>query len=275
MGHVRTLSEAWQHALGDAHTQGMLLNLDCYLADQLAQHAQIFPLRPFRALLEVEPQDVQVVILGQDPYHGPNQAQGLAFSVPDACPAPPSLRNIFAELAREYQDVFVRQRNSLIRWARQGVLLLNTSLTVEARKPASHANQGWEHITDAILACVLREARPKVFLLWGSHAQSKQALLREQPPQGPLLALKANHPSPLSALRPPRPFIGCGHFQKANAWLQEHGQPGIDWLQNKTPAAHQKLAISGNTDVSGGKVPEAQVEPPPESGRTGVQGSLW
>lgn len=272
MGHVRTLSQAWQHALDDAHTQDVLLSLDHHLADQLARHTQIFPLRPFRALLEVEPQDVQVVILGQDPYHGPNQAQGLAFSVPDACPAPPSLRNIFAELAREYQDTFVRQRNSLIRWARQGVLLLNTSLTVEARKPASHANQGWEHVTDTILACVLREARPKVFLLWGSHAQSKQALLRESSAKGPLLALKANHPSPLSALRPPRPFIGCGHFQKANAWLQENGQPGIDWLQNKTPAARDKPAISGNVQQ---KAPEAQIEPPPAMGPAGVQGSLW
>lgn len=237
MGHVGTLSTAWQRAFDDARVQTTLRDLDAYLAAELAQRKRIFPLRPFRAMLEVEPQDVQVVILGQDPYHGPNQAQGLAFSVPDACGTPPSLRNIFAELAREYQGDFVRQRNSLIRWERRGVLLLNTSLTVEAHKPASHAKRGWEVVTDAILGRVLSEARPKVFLLWGSHAQSKQPLLHERSAQGPLLVLRANHPSPLSALRPPRPFIGCGHFAKANEWLRERGEPGVDWLENKTPRA--------------------------------------
>jgi len=234
--HLRALPGAWQQALFAPDLVPTLQALDAFLHQRLAEGVQIFPLRPFRALLEVAPQDVQVVILGQDPYHGPNQAQGLSFSVPDACPTPPSLRNMFAELAREYPEAFTRQRNSLIRWARRGVLLLNTALTVQAHQPASHARHGWEVVTDAILRRVLQEPRPKVFLLWGSHAQSKQALLHQHPPAGPVLVLKANHPSPLSALRPPRPFIGCGHFRAANDWLQNQGESGVDWLENRTPA---------------------------------------
>ena len=205
LSHFHSLPSTWQTALDDERSQSTLQELDRFLAARLADGATIFPKRPFRALLETAPEDVQVVILGQDPYHGPNQAQGLSFSVPDTCPAPPSLRNMFGELAREYPDDFVRQRNSLIRWAKRGVLLLNTALTVEAHQPASHAKRGWEIITDAILARILREPKPKVFLLWGAHAQSKEALLKQHTPQGPVLVLKANHPSPLSALRPPRP----------------------------------------------------------------------
>jgi len=234
--HFQALSPAWQDAFSDTRSQQTLHDLDAFLDERLQAGATIFPLRPFRALLEIQPQDVQVVLLGQDPYHGPNQAQGLAFSVPDACRIPPSLRNMFAELAQEYPDSFTAQRNSLLRWARRGVLLLNAALTVEAHQAGSHAKKGWEIITDNIIERVLREPRPKVFLLWGSHAQSKQALLQAHPPAGPVLVLKANHPSPLSALRPPRPFIGCGHFRKANDWLREHGETGVDWLDNHTPA---------------------------------------
>jgi len=234
---VQGLPEAWREALSAPHLQSILGKLDAMLEQRLAQGAQIFPLRPFRALIEIPPEDVQIVIVGQDPYHGPNQAQGLAFSVPDFCPTPPSLRNMFKELALEYGEPAAPQRNSLVRWARQGVLLLNTSLTVEAHQPASHARQGWEHVTDALIMRVLREPRPKVLLLWGSHAQARQALLETQPAHGPVHVLRANHPSPLSALRPPRPFIGCGHFQAANEWLQTHGEAGVDWMLAKTPAA--------------------------------------
>jgi len=235
LAHVDRLPPEWQTAFTGAREQQTLQNIDRFLDERLDAGAQIFPLRPFRILLEVAPQDVQVVILGQDPYHGPNQAQGLAFSVPDFCRIPPSLRNMFTELAKEYPDTFVQQRHSLIRWARQGVLLLNTTLTVEAGQPASHAKRGWETLTDAIIQRVLLESRPKVFMLWGAHAQSKQALLQSHPAAGPVLALKANHPSPLSALRPPRPFIGCGHFRQTNEWLVEHGEQGVDWLDNRTP----------------------------------------
>lgn len=235
LAQAASLPPTWQDAFSNMREQQTLLDLDGFLDQRLQDGAQIFPLRPFRALLETSPEDVQVVILGQDPYHGPNQAQGLAFSVPDFCPIPPSLRNMFTELAKEYPDTFAKQRHSLVRWARQGVLLLNTALTVEAHKPASHAKRGWEIITDAIIERVLREARPKVFLLWGAHAQSKEALLQAHPPSGPVLVLKSNHPSPLSASRPPRPFMGCGHFRQANDWLHEHGEAGIDWLDSGAP----------------------------------------
>lgn len=234
---IDTLPSAWKSALQAPHLQGILERLDAMLAARLAAGACIFPLRPFRALIETPPDAVQVVIVGQDPYHGPNQAQGLAFSVPDFCPTPPSLRNMFKELAREYGPPDQPPRNSLVRWARQGVLLLNTSLTVEAHQPASHARKGWEHITDALIMRVLREPRPKVLLLWGSHAQARRTLLDMQPPAGPIEVLTANHPSPLSALRPPRPFIGCGHFRQANDWLQAHGESGIDWMLARTPLA--------------------------------------
>jgi uracil-DNA glycosylase len=235
LDHLHSLPPEWQDAFSGEPVQAILRKLDAFLDERLAEGVEIYPLRPFRALLETRPQDVQVVLIGQDPYHGPNQAQGLAFSVPDACRTPPSLRNMFAELAKEYPERFERQRNSLVRWARQGVLLLNTSLTVEAHQAGSHARRGWETVTDAILLHVLRQARPKAFLLWGSHAQSKQALLRDHPPAGPVHVLCANHPSPLSATRPPRPFMGCGHFRAASDWLQEQGEAGIDWLDNELP----------------------------------------
>ena len=237
LAQVESLPAPWKETLQAPHLQGVLSKLDALLTQRIEAGVQIFPLRPFRALIEIAPQDVQVIVVGQDPYHGPNQAQGLAFSVPDFCPTPPSLRNMFKELSLEYGAPEQAPRNSLIRWARQGVLLLNTALTVEAHQPASHSKIGWEHITDALIMRVLREPRPKVLLLWGSHAQARRALLELQPPAGPVQVLIANHPSPLSAQRPPRPFIGCGHFQDANDWLQAHGEAGIDWMLSHTPAA--------------------------------------
>lgn len=235
--HVETLPEAWQALFKMPHIQKILNDLDQMLAARLAQGVQIFPKRPLRALIEIDPADVQVIVVGQDPYHGPNQAQGLAFSVPDFCTTPPSLRNIFKELALEYGQPDEKPRNSLLRWSRQGALLLNTALTVESGAAASHSKKGWEHITDAIIMRVLQEPRPKVFLLWGNHAQARQKLLDIQKPAGPVKVLIANHPSPLAATRPPRPFIGCGHFKQANEWLYEHDQAGIDWNLQKTPKA--------------------------------------
>ncbi|HEX7387566.1 MAG TPA: uracil-DNA glycosylase [Castellaniella sp.] len=237
LAQVDSLPAPWKEALQAPHLQGVLGTLDSLLTKRTTAGVTIFPLRPFRALIEIPPQDVQVIVVGQDPYHGPNQAQGLAFSVPDFCPTPPSLRNMFKELALEYGTPAQAPRNSLVRWARQGVLLLNTALTVEAHQPASHSKKGWEHITDALIMRVLREPRPKVLLLWGSHAQARQGLLELQPPAGPIQVFIANHPSPLSALRPPRPFIGCGHFRAANDWLQAHGEAGIDWMLSHTPTA--------------------------------------
>ncbi len=222
------LSPAWREILGAGRAREALKNLSNFLAERLAAGAPIYPRFVFRALEYIEPESVRVVILGQDPYHGPNQAQGLAFSVPDACPCPPSLRNIFKELALEYPQAPRRTRHYLGDWAEQGVLLLNTALTVEAGSPASHAKKGWEAVTDAVIEGVARAPQAKVFMLWGAHAQSKQALLADSR-GGPMQILTANHPSPLSALRPPKPFMGCGHFAQANAWLKQHGQATIDW----------------------------------------------
>jgi len=227
------LHPAWRAVFDAAPLREALARLDHFLEARLAAGATVYPRHVFRALEALAPDDVRVVILGQDPYHGPGQAQGLAFSVPDTCPTPPSLRNMFQELAREYPDRPPRRHNDLTDWSRQGVLLLNASLTVEHGAAGSHARKGWETVTDALIEAVARSPRPKVFMLWGNHAQSKQALIESAGHESAGRAaeiLRANHPSPLSARRPPRPFIGCGHFARANAWLAAQGETEIDWL---------------------------------------------
>lgn len=188
-----------------------------FLRSRLAAGAVVFPPQPLRALQLTPPDQVRVVILGQDPYHGCGQAEGLAFSVAPGVPLPPSLRNIFKELQRDLATPppkFPVPGGSLVRWAAHGVLLLNTCLTVEEGQPASHAGKGWERLTDAVIQAVSGGDHPVVFMLWGAHAQSKRALIDGDRHK----VLMANHPSPLSALRPPQPFIGCGHFSEALAW---------------------------------------------------------
>jgi uracil-DNA glycosylase len=157
------------------------------------------------------------------------QAQGLAFSVPLGVAAPPSLRNIFKELQRDLGQAPPFEA-SLSLWASNGVLLLNTCLTVEDGLPASHAKQGWEALTDAIIQAIAESTKACVFMLWGAHAQSKATLIAQATSHKPTtcLVLQANHPSPLSALRGPQPFIGCGHFSKAQQWLQSKGM-SMDW----------------------------------------------
>lgn len=176
----------------------------------------------FRALDLTPLHEVKVVILGQDPYHNDHQAMGLSFSVPaDQPDLPPSLVNIYKEL---HDDLGCRipQTGDLTKWAEQGVLLLNTVLTVRAHQAASHAGHGWEQFTDAILEAVNEESRPIVYMLWGAHAQSKAPMINN-----PMhLVLKAPHPSPLSAYRG---FYGCRHFSKCNQFLQDHGVEPIDW----------------------------------------------
>lgn len=197
-----------------------------FLRKRLAEGVVVFPPQPLRALELTAPESVRVVILGQDPYHGRGQAEGLAFSVAPGVALPPSLRNIFTELRRDLGTAFPdfpKPGGSLVRWARHGVLLLNTCLTVEEGQPASHSGRGWEALTDAVIAKVSREAAPAVFMLWGAHAQSKASLIDASRH----LVLKANHPSPLSALRPPIPFIGCGHFSQARAWRERHSSVPI------------------------------------------------
>jgi uracil-DNA glycosylase len=188
-----------------------------FLRSRLQENAVIFPPQPLRALELTPPEEVRVVILGQDPYHGRGQAEGLAFSVPPGVPLPPSLRNIFKELQRDLgipPPEFPVPGGSLVRWASNGVLLLNTCLTVEEARPASHAGRGWEVLTDSVIQQVSAGDHP-VFMLWGAHAQAKRALIDASRHK----VLMANHPSPLSALRPPVPFIGCGHFSQARQWL--------------------------------------------------------
>lgn len=194
--------------------------------------AVIYPPTPFKALELTPLSQVRVVILGQDPYHGAGQAQGLAFSVASGVKVPPSLRNIFKEIGRETGDVTISslKDGSLVRWAKQGVLLLNTCLTVESGSPASHAKLGWEDLTDALISLVAEHNKNVVFMLWGAHAQAKQALLQTPKSlENGHLVLGANHPSPLSAMRPPAPFLGCGHFGRANGFLTKQSLPPINW----------------------------------------------
>jgi len=191
-----------------------------FLQARLQAGAVIFPPQPLRALQLTAPDAVRVVILGQDPYHGRGQAEGLAFSVVPGVRVPPSLRNIFKEIERDLgtpPPAFPVPGGSLVQWANNGVLLLNTCLTVEEGQPASHARKGWEVLTDAVIRQVAEGPHPVVFMLWGAHAQSKHALI---PADRGHLVLTSNHPSPLSALRPPVPFIGNAHFSQARAFAQ-------------------------------------------------------
>lgn len=197
---------------------------------RLAAGAVVYPPQPLRALELTPLHRVRVLILGQDPYHGPGQAEGLAFSVALGVKLPPSLRNIYQELAA---DPLLPTRpapdsGSLQGWARQGVLLLNTCLTVEDGQPASHAGWGWEVLTDRIIRAVVERPEPVVFMLWGAHAQ-RAAASAGLSASGRHLVLTANHPSPLSARRGPVPFLGCGHFGRAQAFLREQGLEGPVW----------------------------------------------
>lgn len=202
-----------------------------FVVSRLAAGAVVYPTHPLWALQLTPLSGVKVVILGQDPYHGPNQAQGLSFSVPLGVKIPPSLRNIFKELQRDLGHPSPLH-GSLVGWAKQGVLLLNTSLTVEDGLPASHAKRGWETLTDALIAEVARTSPACVFMLWGAHAQAKSVLIASEVNKTShatnSLVLKANHPSPLSATRAPQPFIGCAHFSTAKNWLADRGH-FLDW----------------------------------------------
>ncbi|MFO1194614.1 MAG: uracil-DNA glycosylase [Rhodoferax sp.] len=211
------VAPGWQPLVDDFFRSAPGQALCRFLDQRLQAGATIFPPEPLRALQLTPPEQVRVVILGQDPYHGRGQAEGLAFSVRPGVPLPPSLRNIFKELERDLGTPpprFPEPGGSLVRWAQQGVLLLNTCLTVEEGQPASHSGKGWEILTDGVIRHVAEGGRPLVFMLWGSHAQSKRTLIDQKFHK----VLMANHPSPLSALRPPVPFIGCGHFGAARTW---------------------------------------------------------
>ena len=222
------LPPAWRSLVADFLESDVGQRLSARLAERLAAGAVVYPPEPFRALALTPLDRVRVVILGQDPYHGPGQAEGLSFSVPAGVRIPPSLRNMFKELQQSL-GVVTPPHGSLVHWARQGVLLLNTCLTVEDGQPASHARWGWEVLTDALVRAVAQNGQAVVFMLWGAHAQAKRSLIDAAAPDGRHQVLQANHPSPLSALRPPVPFLGCDHFAQANAWLLARGQKTIDW----------------------------------------------
>jgi len=218
--------ESWRPALQDVLRGSAARQLAAFLAAEEAAGKHIYPPRDARLrALELTPLDrVKVVILGQDPYHGPGQAHGLAFSVPKGVRNPPSLVNIGKEIASDCA-LPLRGHGNLEGWARQGVLLLNNALTVEQGRAGSHQKIGWEAITDAAVAAVAARSEPSVFLLWGNHARRKAervAGLRD----GPHLVLTAPHPSPLSAHAG---FFGCRHFSRANAFLEAQGRGPIDW----------------------------------------------
>ena len=220
------VAPGWQPLVDEFFAGSSGQRLLGFLQERLDAGAVIFPPQPLRALELTPPESVRIVILGQDPYHGRGQAEGLAFSVAPGVALPPSLRNIFKEIQRDLgvaPPALPNPGRSLVKWAAHGVLLLNTCLTVEEGQPASHSGKGWEVLTDAVIRHVAQGDRPVMFMLWGSHAQSKRPLIDAAKHK----ILAANHPSPLSAMRPPVPFIGCGHFGQARAWRDAQGTSSV------------------------------------------------
>lgn len=228
--HRIKLDPSWRAQVGTYLERPDMLVLSEFLRAELQRGKAIYPppKRIFAALDATPFEQVKVVILGQDPYHGPGQAHGLCFSVLPGVEVPPSLVNIFAEIERDLQ-IPRPAHGCLLPWARQGVLLLNAVLTVERGMAASHQGKGWEGFTDAVVDRLNQGREDLVFLLWGSHAQTKGRLIDSRRH----LVLKAPHPSPLSAYRG---FIGCGHFSKTNNWLRDHGQTEVNW---RLPPADQ------------------------------------
>jgi uracil-DNA glycosylase len=217
------LDSSWKARVGDYLRRPDMQDLAAFLRERKASGAKVYPPgADIFAALDATPFDkVKVVILGQDPYHGPGQAHGLCFSVRPGVPAPPSLENIFKELQRDL-GIPRPTHGCLQHWAAQGVLLLNAVLTVEDGRAGAHAGKGWEGFTDHIVDVLNREREHLVFLLWGSYAQKKGAMIDARRHK----VLRAPHPSPLSAHRG---FIGCGHFSAANDYLRRTGQAPIDW----------------------------------------------
>lgn len=221
------LHESWRVPLQPEFAAPYMASLKAFLLAEKAAGKRIFPPgnQWFRAL-DLTPLDrVRVVILGQDPYHGPGQAHGLCFSVPEGVRPPPSLGNIYKELKADL-GIDPPRHGCLERWADEGVLLLNSVLTVSMGQAAAHQGRGWERFTDAVIRLAAAKPEPVVFMLWGSYAQKKAAFVRDVAQGGHHLVLKAAHPSPLSAHNG---FLGCRHFSKANAFLSARGMTPIDW----------------------------------------------
>ena len=222
-GREIKLEPSWKALLQDEFQQPYMLALRQFLRDQKAAGKTIYPPGPdiFNALNSTPFNQVRVVILWQDPYHGPGQAHGLCFSVQKGVAVPPSLKNIYKELNRDL-GLKLPAHGNLSHWAQQGVLLLNAVLTVEAGNAGAHQNKGWERFTDKIVALLNQRREHLVFMLWGSYAQKKGAIID----RSKHLVLQSAHPSPLSAHRG---FLGNSHFSSANDYLQSHQLPPIDW----------------------------------------------
>ena len=217
------LSASWQRHLGAALASAPMRDLSAFLRAEKTKGRVIHPPGPqiFNAFNRTPFEAVRVVILGQDPYHGPGQAHGLSFSVPDGVPPPPSLQNIFKEIERDL-GLPRPTTGNLKPWSDRGVLLLNAVLTVETGKAGSHQGKGWEAFTDTAIAALSGQREGLVFMLWGAYAQAKGGIID----RSRHCVLRAPHPSPLSAHRG---FLGCGHFSAANRYLQGRGQPPMDW----------------------------------------------
>lgn len=218
------LESSWHEALASEFDKLYFSVLTDRIRQEYATHGPIYPPggQIFRALDLCPLPRVRVVILGQDPYHGPGQAEGLAFSVPPGVAVPPSLQNIKKEILADLGTPSVITEGNLLPWVEQGVLLLNTTLTVRGGQAASHAAMGWETFTDAVIEVINKQRESVVFMLWGAHARRKGAMID----RSRHLVLEAPHPSPLSAHRG---FLGCRHFSQANSYLTAHGYAPIRW----------------------------------------------
>ncbi|MHA6492816.1 uracil-DNA glycosylase [Pseudomonas borbori] len=223
------LEAGWKAALREEFEKPYMRELGDFLRREKAAGKEIYPPGSliFNALNSTPLDQAKVVIIGQDPYHGPGQAHGLCFSVQPGVATPPSLVNIYKELKRDL-NIDIATHGYLQHWAEQGVLLLNTSLTVERGKAGSHAGKGWQVFTDRVIEVVSAHQPHLVFLLWGAHAQGKERLIDTSKH----LALRSPHPSPLSAHRG---FIGNGHFSRTNKFLEQHGMAPIDWRLPELP----------------------------------------
>jgi uracil-DNA glycosylase len=217
------LPESWLEYLANEFEQDYMINLRAFLKAEKAHCKTIYPQgeRIFAAFDHTPFDKVKVVILGQDPYHGPQQAHGLSFSVPEGIKPPPSLMNIYKELHADI-GMPIPKHGCLEKWAEQGVLLLNSVLTVEHSLAASHQGKGWERFTDQVIKALNENSEHIVFMLWGAYAQRKGQIID----RSKHCVLEAPHPSPLSAHRG---FLGCKHFSQANAYLQKYGIEPIDW----------------------------------------------
>lgn len=219
------ITKGWKKVLSEEFQKDYFLHITAQLKIEKQSHTTIYPpgSKIFNAFDSTDFNEVKVVIIGQDPYHGPGQAHGLSFSVQPGVKPPPSLINIYKEIETDLGVNMPRNHGDLSAWAKQGVLLLNATLTVRANQPNSHAGLGWHQFTDAVIQKLNKEKEHLVFLLWGNFAKEKGAFIDQKKH----LVLKAAHPSPFAA---DKGFFGCKHFSKTNQYLVEHGMDPIDWL---------------------------------------------